>query len=155
MKNKVPKDILVLCEYIARGYERRKKDYENRRTDIIYHSSAGYFADRVGGGGGSKCGNVSDPSARKAELLEKLENSLEARFMKAVERALAEVGGDVTRDSREKLRKAIMLNCESGRDYPYEVLNIDEFSRRDFYRRRRRFIVGIGEALELIQQSDF
>jgi hypothetical protein len=34
------------------------------------------------------------------------------------------------------------------------VLGIDEFSRRDFYRRRKRFIAGIAAQLGLTQFED-
>jgi len=147
-KEKTPDDVVSLCEGIARGYNRRKKDYENRRLDIVYAGSVSTaFCDLVGGAKGNA---TSDPVARKAERLEKLENSLDARFIHAVEQSLAHVGADVTRELREKLRRAVMLNCENGRDFPYELLNIDEFSRRDFYRRRRAFVEGIGAVLGLV-----
>ena len=143
----VPKDVAALCEQIAKGYERRKKAYEERRLDIIY-STGSTFADPIGGSRSPR--SFSDPCANKAERLEKLERSLDAKFITAVEQSLMNTGTDVSRDSRERLRKAILLNCESGREHPYEFLGIDEFSRRDFYRRKERFITGIAVALGII-----
>jgi hypothetical protein len=147
-ETKAPKDVVSLCEGIVRGHERRRKDYENRRLDIIYSGGSVVYSDYVGGARGNA---VSDPSARKAERLEKLENSLDAKFLHAVEQSLVSAGADVARELAVRLRKAIMLNCESGHEYPYEKLNIDEFSRRDFYRRRKAFIVGVGEVLGLVE----
>ncbi|MCL2755352.1 MAG: hypothetical protein FWD35_06530 [Oscillospiraceae bacterium] len=145
-KIKTPDDVVSLCEGIARGYNRRKKDHESKRLDIIY-SGATAFSDHVGGARGNA---TSDPVARKAERLEALESCLDAQFIGAVEQSLTRVGADVPRELREKLRRAVMLNCESGREFPFEILNIDEFSRRDFYRRRKAFIMGIGEVLGLV-----
>ncbi|MCL2070756.1 MAG: hypothetical protein FWH07_00785 [Oscillospiraceae bacterium] len=145
-KIRIPKDVTALCEQVAKGYERRKKDYENRRMDIIYSHTSGF----EGAVGGARGNSVSDPSAAKAERLEKLEESLDAKFVRAVERAIISLGADVARDSREKLRKAVLLNCENGHEYPYEILGIDEFSRREFYRRRKSFIVEIGAELGLL-----
>ena len=151
LSKRIPKDVTALCEQIVRGHERRKKDYENKRLDIIYARSSG-FENAIGGS--KSAGNWSDSSFAKAERLEKLESCLDAKFIRAVEQSLLGLGEDVSRDSRERLRKAVMLNCENGREYPYEVLNIDEFSRRDFYRRRKSFIVGIGATLGLIDIAD-
>ena len=147
-KIEIPKDVAVLCEQIAKGHARRKKSYENKRLDIIYSGAAsGSFADRVGGAKGS---GVSDPNAVKAERLERLESSLDAHFVKAVEQALLMLGADVSQESQKRLRKAVLINCENGKEYPFEFLGLDEFSRRDFYRRRKRFIIGIGAELGLI-----
>jgi hypothetical protein len=141
----IPKDVLALCEEIAKGYQRRKKDFENKRYDVIYF--AGKQADYVGGARGN---SASDPVARKAERLEALENSLDAVFLRAVEKSFVAIGADVTREMREKLRKAIILNCEDGRKFPYDRLDVSEFTKSDFYRRRKNFVVGIGANLGLV-----
>jgi hypothetical protein len=144
-KNKIPKDVTALCEQVVKGYERRKKDYENKRLDIIYHSGGG-LTDFVGG---RAAGSISNPNACKAERLEKLEESLDYKLIRAVDESLMMLGADFSRDLRDRLRTAVMLNCENGREFPYEVLNIDEFSRRDFYRKREKFITGIAAVLGL------
>jgi len=140
-KRTPPKDVIRLCEEIVRGYERRKHAYEQRRLDIVYYRGGGFSAGRNP--------NMSDTVADKTERLEKLEESMDVKFIRAVEQSLAAVGDDVVYESRERLRKAILLNCENGRDYPYEMLDADEFSRRDFYRRRQKFIIGVAAALGL------
>jgi len=137
-----PKDVMKICEEIIRGYERRKRAYEQRRMDIVYYRGGGFM-------GTGRNPNTHDVVAEKTERLEKLERGLDAKFLRAVEQSLSEVGEDVAAEPRERLRKAVLLNCESGRDYPYEMLNIDEFSRRDFYRRRQKFIAGVAEILGL------
>ncbi|MDR0223181.1 MAG: hypothetical protein LBI38_06590 [Oscillospiraceae bacterium] len=141
-KTTPPKDVMRLCEEIAKGHERRKKAYERKRLDIIYSTGGGFV--ELG-----RNSDISDPVAKKTERLENLEKGLDAKFIRAVEQSLSASGTDVSWESREKLRKALMLNCESGRDYPYELLGIDEFSRRDFYRRKGRFIAEIASALGL------
>jgi hypothetical protein len=146
-KLKVPKDVTALCEQVAKGYERRKKSYEQQRMDIIYRQPSG-GADFVGGHTPGRNGN---PTAFKAERLLKLENGLDMQMIRAVDEALLMTGTDVSRDSREKLRKALLLNCEDGKEFPFEVLGLDGFSRSEFYRRKRMFIAGIGAALGLVE----
>jgi len=145
-----PKDVVAMCEQIVRGYDRRKKEYERSRVDIVYRRASGGMTDFIAERNAS---NISDPTERKAEQLERLEDSLDVKFMRAVEQSLLMLGTDVSRDSRERLCKAVLLNCENGREYPYEMLNIDEFSRRDFYRRKKRFIMGVGVVLGVIDGS--
>jgi len=143
-KRQPPKDVLRICEEIVKGYGRRKRNFEQRRLDIVYYCRGGSGFARVGGGSG-----VSNPVAEKNERLEKLDASLDALFIKAVEQSLVEVGDDVAREPRERLRKAILLNCEDGYEFPYEMLDVGEFSRRDFYRRRKKFICSVAAALGL------
>ncbi|MCL1881095.1 MAG: hypothetical protein FWF76_02845 [Oscillospiraceae bacterium] len=143
---KLPTDIISLCEDIAKGYNRRRKDYENRRLDIMYHSGA-RFENYTGGAKGIA---VSNPVARKVERLERLESGLDYKFIKAVENSLSKAGSDLPNDCRKRLTNALMLNSENGKDFPYEKLGLDEFSRRDFYRRRKKFIIGIGAFLGIL-----
>lgn len=64
--------------------------------------------------------------------------------VRAVDHALAQVGQDI-RDAgtRQRLERALMMNCESGRRYPFERLDADGFSRRDFYRRKEKFLLAV------------
>ena len=140
--DKLPKDVTSLCEQIVKGYERRKKDYKNKCIDIIYSHGSGVVEATAKQG-------TSDPCTAKTERLEQLEGSLDVKLMRAVEASLSMTGTDVGGDSCTRLHNAILLNCENGREFPYEVLNIDEFSRSDFYRRKRRFLKGIAEQLEI------
>jgi hypothetical protein len=152
-KIKMSKDTEAVCESIAKGYDRRKREYNSRRKNIIYEGGGFDYSNHIGSAGSAKGTHIADPSARKAERLEALENSLDVKFLRAVEQSLAMSGSDVADDSRTRLHNALLLNCESGRSYPYELLNIDEFSRRDFYRRRKRFIRGIGVILGLAESE--
>ncbi|MCL1866426.1 MAG: hypothetical protein FWF82_03345 [Oscillospiraceae bacterium] len=146
VKKTALKDTMALCEEIVKGHVRRQKALENKRADIIHAGGSVSYSEHVGGSRGNA---VSDPTAKKTEKLEKLENGLDALFIRVVEETLADTGKDVVRDSRDKLRKAIMLNCENGRAFPYEMLGIDEFSRSEFYRRRKVFITQVAQRLGL------
>ena len=148
-KIEIPKDVTVLCEQVAKGYERRKKDYERRRADIMFRAGSGCFSEFVGAS--RSTGSTSDPTAVKAERLESLDNSLDVKLIRAVDEALYLITTGVMRDYREKLCKAILLNCEDGREFPFEVLGLDGFSRAEFYRRKKRFIAGIGVVLGLVE----
>lgn len=84
-------------------------------------------------------GGRSKPRRRERERLE------------AVEQALVAVGADIAADEvRAALRRAIMLNVESGHRYPYEQLGLDGISRSDFYRRKDQFLQGIAVRLGLV-----
>ena len=48
-------------------------------------------------------------------------------------------------DTRQRLRNAIGLNCESGKKYPFERLNADGFSRSEFYRRKDKFLYSVAK----------
>jgi hypothetical protein len=148
MMNKitVPKDVQAICEQVARGYERRKKEFARRRADIIYRGIGVSCEGRVGSG----AGRISDPCAVKAEQLEKLDGSLNARLIRAVDESLVMLTASFPRDSGEKLCKAILLNCEDSREHPYEFLGLDEVSRTEFYRRKKKFIKCIGVVLGLV-----
>lgn len=75
----------------------------------------------------------------------------EQERLEAVEQALVAATGGIEADEiREKLRRAIMLNVESGHRYPYEQLGIDGISRSDFYRRKTQFLQGIAARLGLM-----
>ena len=79
-----------------------------------------------------------------------LEELLETKRMRAVAEAKQCIGLDLPSEMRAKLVDAIMLNCKSGRRYPYEYLDVDGIGRTDFYMRRTRFLMDIAARLELI-----
>jgi hypothetical protein len=71
--------------------------------------------------------------------------------MRAVEEAKLQVGLDQpTEEARQRLTQGIILNCENGRAYPFEYLNITGISRSDFYRRRDEFLLEIAKYLKMI-----
>ena len=83
------------------------------------------------------------PAAKKREW--------EQRRLEAVEQALVVAAGGIEADNvRAALRRAIMLNVESGHRYPYEKLGLDGISRSDFYRRKTLFLQGIATYLGLM-----
>ena len=79
-----------------------------------------------------------------------LEELLETKRMRAVAEAKQCIGLDLPGEMRAKLVDAIMLNCKSGRQYPYEYLDVDGIGRTDFYTRRSRFLMDIATRLDLI-----
>ena len=141
----VPSDVVALCEQIAKGHERRLAEYKAKRLDILYYSGCG--GDNIGG---TRSTDISDTTAKKAQRLEELEQSLDARFVEAVEQAIVSVGFGKNEEFRARLRKAIILNCVNGKEHPYQYLNIDEISRAEFYRHRKGFFRRIAKELGLI-----
>ena len=79
-----------------------------------------------------------------------LEELPETKRMRAVEEAKRAIGLDLPEVMRAKLVDAIMLNCKSGRRYPYEYLDVEGIGRTDFYQRRTRFLMDIAKYLGLI-----
>lgn len=143
MKGKLPEDVKQSCLWLVRGYRRRVREYHRKRLDILCSSGS---PDGQPGGGGP-----GNPTARKAEQLERLEREPETQRMRVVERAKLQIGQDIqSEEVRQRLTDSILLNCESGRRYPFEVLNLTEFSRMDFYRRRQRFLETLAEYEEFL-----
>lgn len=119
MAKKMPEDVKQLCLWIAKGYDRRRAEYQ------------------AGPAKGTKAGD-----RRRRREWERLE---------AVDQALLAVTADIEADEvRAQLRRAILLNVESGHRYPYELLALDAVSRADFYRRKTRFLQGIAGHLGLM-----
>lgn len=120
MEKRLPEDVKQTCLWLARGYQRRLKEYQ---------------------GGGYRTGGRRNGKTKAAREVER---------MVAVEQALVAVGADIEVDElREQLRTAMMLNIESGRQYPYEKLHLDAVSRSDFYRRKDKFLYDIATRLGL------
>ena len=121
-RKRLPEDVKQTCLWLAKGYQRRMQVYR----------AGGYIANGRGNGKSTK-------AAKEVER------------MMAVERALMSVGGDIESDElREQLRTAMMLNIESGRQYPYEKLQLDSISRSDFYRRKEKFLEDIATRMDLL-----
>ena len=143
-KDKMPHDIEQACLWVVRGYDRRVRAY----YDAVYQVEHGtYCAD---GSGGRPIG-IGRPCETKAEALAEIDGWPETKRMRAVEQALHAISCDVvSEEQRKRLRFGIMLNCESGRKYPFEYLSVDCVSRMDFYRRRKRFLREIAKFLCLV-----
>ena len=117
---RLPEDVKQICVWLARGYNRRLA-----KTQAVQYAGGGRSA------------------AKKKEW--------EQRRLEAVEQALVAAAGGIEADEvRAALRRAIMLNVESGHRYPYEKLGLDGISRSDSYRRKTLFLQGIATYLGLM-----
>lgn len=142
---KIPYNIKQESLWIVRGYDTRRRNYEQAKADIMQRMVAG------AGDGSPHGSNVSNPTEQKTMEIDKLETWPEVKKMRAVEYAERQIGQDVINEEvRDRLRKAIVQNCKSGRRYPFEHLNLIEFSRRDFYRRKEKFLIDIASFLEMV-----
>ena len=164
-KTKLPRDIQQQCLWIVRGYDRCRKEYIERRNDILNASGGGNFTtysvtvgkdkngkpikeERRAYTGGSH--NASRTTEEKEMQLEGLERTLAFRQMKAVEHARDRIGAGLPDMLAHYLREAIMQNCINGRRYTFERLYTVGISRRSFYRYRDAFFWDIANELGLI-----
>ena len=96
-------------------------------------------------------GGTSNTTADKAEAIDQLEQQRDVQIMRAIDAATEAIGADIQDgDTRQALQKAVALNCTDSRIWVYERLEVPGISRREFYRRRRRYLedvairVGLG-----------
>ncbi len=129
--NRLPPEVKQECLCIVRGYDRRAELYRKRCQEAI-------LSARIEG--------TDDAHSR----IERLERSPEMQKMLAVKQSKSLIGAELPEEIRHRLAESIMLNCINGRDYPFERLNLPEFSRRDFYRRRDRFLYDIACYLSML-----
>lgn len=154
-KTKLPRDIQQQCLWIVRGYERNKRDYNERRREIL-DGSGQHFTEYKAANGeirralmpGSH--NASRTTEDKQMQLEGLEHTMAFKQMKAVEHAHDRIGAGLPVTLRGMLQKAIMMNCQNGRAYPYERLFTVGVSRASFYRYREAFFWDIANELGII-----
>lgn len=122
----IPDDVKQVSLWIIRGYDRRVKWYKEQRA-------------------------VAASAVKPEKAAQKLERSEEVKRMKAVEQATVCIATDVRSDKlRISIRKAILLNCRSGRQYPYERLGELGISRSEFYRRKDEFLRTVAELLGMV-----
>lgn len=152
---KLPRDVQMQCMWIVRGYERNRRDYIQRRRDIIDSGGAHWTDVKVNGETqrvylpGTH--NASRTTEDKQMQLEGLEHTQAYRQMRAVEHARDRIGDGLPEMIRDKLRDGIMINCcYGGRRYPYEHLAVVGMSRAQFYRCRESFFLDIATELGLI-----
>ena len=154
-KFKLPKDIQQQCLWIVRGYDRCRRDYNERRRDILDGGGARFTEYK--NSSGEEC-RAFLPSSHQASRttedkqmqLAALENTIAYRQMKAVEHARDRIGAGLPDMMRDLLRKSIMLNCANGRTYTYERLYTVGISRAQFYRYREAFFWDIANELGII-----
>ncbi|MDD4715903.1 MAG: hypothetical protein PHT34_05110 [Oscillospiraceae bacterium] len=155
-KTKLPWDVKQTCIWIVRGYERRVKWYQEERKEILSGSGTRYdtYEDERTGESirqflpKTAAGRATE---QKTLRLERLERDPEILRMRAVEYAARQVCPDIqNQELRQRLVGCIRQNCQNGRAYPFEYLNLTEFSRSDFYRRKDQFLYWIASFLKLV-----
>ena len=154
-KRAIDEDIKQQALWIVRGYKASLRRYMAARQDVILAPPCS-FGEYVSGGETRRqyfphSSDVGRPVENMQQALERLEQSPDARRVAAVDKAKLLIGEDLQDEElRRKLTNAILLNCESGRNYPFEILGVDGLSRMDFYRRRNRFLQTVAENFGLI-----
>lgn len=156
----LPDDVRQTCIQLVRGYDRRVREFYDRRREIIDGSPSRFevIKDKDAPEDWQKncyfyppsSHNASRTGEDKAAQLLGLEELPETKRMRAVEEAKRGIGLDLPEVMRAKLVDAIVLNCKSGRRYPYEYLDVEGIGRTDFYQRRTRFLMDIAKYLDLI-----
>ena len=159
-KYKLPDDIKQQCLALVKGYKRRVELQRQRRDEILYSShtfkAEPYVVIKEGKqvvlGTVLPRGNSSvDATYSKAQQLDALEHSANAKSLWAVDQARLTVGYNITDDIiRGKLEKAIWLNCISGRAYPYTIHDLPTIGRDLFYEYKRAFLYQIAINMEYL-----
>ena len=156
-KNKrLPKDTVLAALQLVRGQARRKAEYKRQVDEIILRSGTN-FVDTT-----TRCGtpvrvylpcangSASDITADKAEAIQQLETQRDVQIMRAIDAAADEIGADIQSATvRAALQKAIALNCNDCRIWTFERLNLPGISRREFYRRRRKYLENVAQRVGL------
>ncbi len=71
-----------------------------------------------------------------------------ARLKDAITKASENIGSDIAvPELRARLIRAVLLNCDDRRTYPFRMLNIDFVSFADFHRRKERFLKEVYDEL--------
>ena len=134
-KYKLPDDLKIRCIALVRGYKRMLKEYGERRYDIIYSSP--HSDDQPKGSG------IGDINFSKTVKLQKLEESYDAKAIKAVDTAKLHIGLDIANEKeRQKLTEAIWDSCIQGRNFILAYRNLC-VGKDNFYERRRGFLYEI------------
>ena len=157
---KLPDDVRQTCIQLVRGYDRRVREYYDRRREIIEGSPCRYetIRDKDAPEDWQKSTRFYPPSAHsasrtgedKAIQLQGLEDLLETKRMRAVEQAKVQIGLDLPEDMRRKLVNAMILNCKAGRRYPFDCFDLQGIGRSDFYERRMEFLIEIAKIMDLV-----
>ena len=162
-KYKLPADVKTSAIGMVRGYPRRLAWYQAARDSIINGTPCNYVTytqtiHEPGGGTrkeerrqyfshGSIPGN---PTEDKTIRLERLENAVETRRMRAVEQAALRIATDVQSDAeREKIRRAVLDSCIDGRHFIFEYRNLC-VGKTNFYKRRSKFLYEVAVSTEFL-----
>ena len=152
-QNKLPWDVRQQALWIVRGYERARCEYLRQRREILDAGGENYVTYQEDGETRRAYLPISHQASRSTEnvaiRLEALEKTETFRQMRAVEHARARIGEGMPDAIRDALQDAIMLNCMSGRKYPFERLYVVGLGRSEFYRIRGAFFRRIAEEVGL------
>lgn len=152
-KEKLPWAVKQQILWMVRDYDRMRREYKRMRRDILDAGGEHYTTYVVNGeerrayiSGGH---NASRSTEDRQMQLETLEQTPMVKQMRAIEHASARIGKDMPELLRDQLRESILINCQSGRKYPFERLLVTGISRSDFYRVRDSFFEDIAGELKL------
>lgn len=156
----LPDDVKQNCLSLVRGYARRKKEYAQKRAELMTNSSDKIITirDKDSPDDEKKAEGVMLPASHNATRTTEniamrmigLEEHMDTRRMRAVEYAEGRIGMDLSEDQRKALSKAIFTSCTKGREYPFERLCVEGMERSCFYDRRMRFLIDIALYMDLI-----
>ena len=126
----MPEDVRELCCAHVRGYERRRRELQQKKRDA-------YQSIRPEEG---------------VELLEAAGRSQDKQSVVAVEIAMIQaLQGIKSWEVRGYLRSGIILNICNRKKHPYERLHLPTVGKKEFYRRKNDFLVALGEALGYLE----
>lgn len=94
---------------------------------------------------GGNLARVLPSCEEKKRRMCELDNSRDARTMRAIQQAAYDIGADLPMDISWKLREAVLNNCRDGRRWRYELLDVPTISRAEFYRRKREFLRDVAQ----------
>ena len=167
-KYRLPEDVKLSALSYVKGYPRRKAEYMKKFNDIVTGKGFPYEVytvpafDERGEPCELKClspigrvsGSIGNPTEQKAFLLERLSRDPDTIKMRAVERAMELIGDRIMADDlRQKLVKAVLLNCDSGRVNSYEEMELPGISRKSFFAERRRFLWYVAKFSDLLGEE--
>lgn len=135
-KQRIPRDVTQAALYLVRGQPAREKRYREQKNQI-----AGYDKKTPGGNPAWVLPSCEEKKRRMCEL----DNSRDARTMRAIQQAAYDIGADLPMNIAGKLREAVLNNCRAGRRWRYELLDVPTISRAEFYRRKREFLRDVAQ----------
>ena len=157
---KLPDDIKQNCISLVRGYGRRKKEYAQKRAELMANSSdkVVMIRDKEYPDDDRKAEGVILPGSHNASRTTEniamrvvgLEDHMDTRRMRAVEYAEGRIGLDLPEEQRRALSRAIFTSCTKGRQCPFERLHVEGMERSCFYDRRMRFLIDIAKYMDMI-----
>lgn len=156
-KEKLPWAVKQQILWMVRDYDRMRREYKRMRRDILDAGGEHYTTYVVNGeerrayiSGGH---NASRSTEDRQMQLETLEQTPMVKQMRAIEHASARIGKDLPELLRDQLREAILLNCQSGRKYPFERLYVVGMERSWFYHIRDQFFMDIAAEIGLYEKN--